>query len=300
MINSDSEDSFSSTTAADSGSEPSEEEEDTVSEDLPAVACAFEATSQEVEVGPANPNMNVMAEENERVTRQNVVLMEAVQRMRQSCQQPSTVQPLCGFACMPAPACGYGPSMWMPVQFAVPSQAWSPNTEYTAAQSMRMGAQTSGMAPVFNNVGASRTSVMVKNLPNNYTRGMLVEMFESEGFGGMFDFLYLPIDFKTQAALGYAFVNFTHPTAAQQFWRVFDNYSNFSVPTRKACSVSWCEPNQGLGANIDRYRNSPVMHDAVPDEYKPIILESGARVPFPPPTKAIRAPRARDCRRDNR
>merc|ERR1712079_339271 len=64
---------------------------------------------------------------------------------------------------------------------------------YTAMQSMRMGAQTSCMAPVFNNVDASRTSVMVRNLPNNYTRGMLVELFESEGFGGMFDFLHLPI-----------------------------------------------------------------------------------------------------------
>lgn len=98
----------------------------------------------------------------------------------------------------------------------------------------------------------------------------------------------------------HAFLNFTHPAAAQQFWRVFDGYSNFSVPTRKACTVTWCEPNQGLEANMERYRNSPVMHIAVPDEYKPVILENGERVPFPPPTKAIRAPRARDCRRDFR
>lgn len=39
---------------------------------------------------------------------------------------------------------------------------------------------------------------------------------------------------------------------------------------------------------MERYRNSPVMHESVPDEYKPVILQNGLRVNFPEPSKAPR------------
>jgi phosphatidylglycerophosphate synthase len=51
--------------------------------------------------------------------------------------------------------------------------------------------------------------------------------------------------------------------------------------------------HKGLGAHIERYRNSPVMHESVPDEYKPAMYTRGVRVPFPPPTKNLRMPRIR-------
>ena len=40
--------------------------------------------------------------------------------------------------------------------------------------------------------------------------------------------------------------------------------------------MNWSHPYQGLDAHIERYRNSPVMHEDVPDEYKPM---SGPRIP---------------------
>lgn len=52
-----------------------------------------------------------------------------------------------------------------------------------------------------------RTTVMLRNLPNNYTREMFLEMLDSEGFRGSYDFVYLPCDFHRKANLGYAFVN---------------------------------------------------------------------------------------------
>lgn len=44
-----------------------------------------------------------------------------------------------------------------------------------------------------------------------------------------------------------------------------------------------------------RYRDSPIMHGSVPDEFKPVIFEAGTgrRVDFPEPTKKLRAPRRR-------
>lgn len=140
-----------------------------------------------------------------------------------------------------------------------------------------------------------RTTVMLRNLPNNYTRAMLLKLLNSEGFGSACDFLYLPIDSRTHAALGYAFVNLTGPGTVTRFWQAFDGFSKWALSSRKVCSVTWCEPSQGLLAHIERHRNSPVMHFTVPDEYKPVLFEGGRRVPFPEPTKAIRVPRVRNC-----
>jgi len=138
-----------------------------------------------------------------------------------------------------------------------------------------------------------RTTVMLRNMPNNYSRTMLVELLDAEGFAGQFDFLYLPMDFQSRASLGYAFINFTTSDAAEAFWRVFDGYSNWAIPSRKMSGVSWSGPHQGLEAHIERYRNSPVMAESTPDEYKPILFDQGVRIPFPAPTRRIRAPRVR-------
>lgn len=138
-----------------------------------------------------------------------------------------------------------------------------------------------------------RTTVMLRNLPNNYTRDMLLELIDSLGFRGQYDFLYLPIDFQTQACLGYAFVNLVDPGVVPAFWRAFDGFSNWSLPSRKVCYISWSGPHQGLEAHIDRHRNSPVMHPDVGDECKPLIFKDGMRVVFPAPTKSVRPPRVR-------
>ena len=60
--------------------------------------------------------------------------------------------------------------------------------------------------------------------------------------------------------------------------------------SRKVCSVRWGHPLQGLPAHIERFRNSPVMHESVPERCKPALFSGGRWVPFPPPTAAIRAP----------
>lgn len=141
--------------------------------------------------------------------------------------------------------------------------------------------------------GKQRTTVMLRNMPNNYSRSMLLELLDAEGFAGQYDFLYLPMDFQSRASLGYAFINFSSSDAAASFWNTFDGYSNWAIPSRKVSGVSWSGPHQGLEAHIERYRNSPVMCESTPDEYKPILFDRGMRVPFPAPTRRIRAPRVR-------
>jgi len=138
------------------------------------------------------------------------------------------------------------------------------------------------------------TTVMLRNLPNNYTREMLLNLLEEEGYQGKYNFLYLPIDFQSRACLGYAFINLVEPSIVQEFWSQFSGYTKWVLPSKKVCDVSWSGPHQGLEAHLERYRNSPVMHPSVPDEYKPIVLQDGIRVPFPEPSKVPRAPRVRN------
>jgi len=139
----------------------------------------------------------------------------------------------------------------------------------------------------------TRTTVMLRNLPNNYTRLMVVNLLNQEGFKGKFDFLYLPIDFRSKAGLGYAFVNLCDPSFVQQFWKTFDGFTKWVLPSSKVCQVSWSGPHQGQAAHVERYRSSPIMHSSVPDECKPIVLLDGERVAFPEALKKIRAPRQR-------
>lgn len=138
-----------------------------------------------------------------------------------------------------------------------------------------------------------RTTLMFRNLPNNYNRSTLLHMLDTEGFKATYNLVYLPTDFRNFAGFGYAFVNFVTHHDAKKAKQSFQGFSRWRVPSRKTCDVVWSGPVQGLQAHTERYRNSPVMHDSVPDEYKPAVFVDGVRVPFPAPTKRIRPPRVR-------
>jgi len=142
--------------------------------------------------------------------------------------------------------------------------------------------------------GETRTTVMLRNIPSSLMRNSLLLLLEKLGFGGSFDMVYVPVDFSTGTGLGYAFVNLVSPAVVPAFWQAFDGLCEWGdVVSDKTCSISWSEPNQGLAAHIERYRNSPVMHPATPDEWKPALFAQGVRVEFPAPTKKIKAPKVR-------
>jgi len=138
-----------------------------------------------------------------------------------------------------------------------------------------------------------RTTVMLRNLPSNYTRRMLLGLFDNREFAGLYDFILLPLDFKTCENRGYAHVNLVSHMVAAQFWDTFHGFSNWwRAWGKEVCEIAW-SPLQGLDAHIARYRDSPLMHQLVPDEFKPAIFAEGVRCPFPPPTQKIRPPRIR-------
>ncbi|XP_024012102.1 protein terminal ear1 [Eutrema salsugineum] len=78
-------------------------------------------------------------------------------------------------------------------------------------------------------IGDHLTTVMLRNIPNKYTRDMMIEFLDEhcevenkkkkdEEFPvSAYDFLYLPIDFMSKMNKGYAFVNFTNAEAVSKF-----------------------------------------------------------------------------------
>jgi len=140
------------------------------------------------------------------------------------------------------------------------------------------------------------TTIMMRNIPNNVTREQLLVLVDDEGFQGRYDFLYLPVDLKKKVGLGYAFINFASHEDAEAFAQHFRGFNAWNMQSEKVCEITWSDVLQGLDAHVERYRDCPVMHESISDEFKPVIFQDGARVPFPAPTKKIRAPRPW-CRR---
>lgn len=133
----------------------------------------------------------------------------------------------------------------------------------------------------------SRTSLMVRNIPNKYTQQMLLAEFADNGHGpGKIDFFYLPIDFKNKCNRGYAFVNFVdfkdiipfHRQYFGQHWRVFNS--------DKICDITYARI-QGKASMLKRFENSALMEKD--EEYKPLVfvshgIDKGKRIPFPTDT----------------
>nr|CAB3460493.1 unnamed protein product [Digitaria exilis] len=66
----------------------------------------------------------------------------------------------------------------------------------------------------------SRTTLMIKNIPNKYNCKLLLAVID-ENHRGTYDFIYLPIDFKNKCNVGYAFINMTDPQHIIPFYKVY-------------------------------------------------------------------------------
>eukprot|EP00586_Coscinodiscus_wailesii_P021863 CAMPEP_0172492794 /NCGR_PEP_ID=MMETSP1066-20121228/24039_1 /TAXON_ID=671091 /ORGANISM="Coscinodiscus wailesii, Strain CCMP2513" /LENGTH=1262 /DNA_ID=CAMNT_0013262605 /DNA_START=314 /DNA_END=4102 /DNA_ORIENTATION=+ len=130
----------------------------------------------------------------------------------------------------------------------------------------------------------TRTSVMVRNIPNKYTQKMLLAEFAEYGHGSdKIDFFYLPIDFKNKCNRGYAFINFVnyrdiihfHEQYNGQHWKIFNS--------DKICNITYARI-QGKAAMLKRFEHSALLDKD--DEYRPLVFVShgankGQREAFP-------------------
>merc|ERR1712023_628355 len=67
----------------------------------------------------------------------------------------------------------------------------------------------------------NRTTIMVRNIPNKYSRQMLLDEVNLN-HEGTYDFFYLPIDFKNRCNVGYCFINFLDTKYIPPFVKEFN------------------------------------------------------------------------------
>merc|ERR1711924_550012 len=151
--------------------------------------------------------------------------------------------------------------------------------------------------PAWNGVAwiDERTTLMFRNVPNDLTREMLIEIIDSKGFAAKYDFLYLPMDLTRAGNLGYAFINAVTNHDGRMMQKAFHEFQSWGIRSRKICQVVW-STSQGLANHIDFYRNSPVMNRNVPETCKPLLFKDGEQVPFPPPTRPLKPMHQTDCK----
>ncbi|KAJ0261117.1 Protein DA1-related 4 [Hirschfeldia incana] len=99
-----------------------------------------------------------------------------------------------------------------------------------------------------------RTTLIIKNIPNKYTRTMLVAEID-ENHKGDYDFLYLSTDFKRKCNMGHAFVNMVSPSHIVPFQQTFNGkiWEKFNIDG-KVSSLAYAEI-QGKSALASYVKN---------------------------------------------
>ncbi|KAK4799142.1 hypothetical protein SAY86_024507 [Trapa natans] len=116
----------------------------------------------------------------------------------------------------------------------------------------------------------TRTTLMIKNIPNKYTSKMLLAAID-ENHQGTYDFLYLPIDFKNKCNVGYAFINMVSPSHIISFYQTFDGKKWEKFNSEKVASLAYARI-QGKAALVTHFQNSSLMNED--KRCRPILFHS--------------------------
>ncbi|XP_058112422.1 protein terminal ear1-like [Magnolia sinica] len=162
-------------------------------------------------------------------------------------------------------------------------QVWKPKVENRESSS---DSKEEGMQVKAVEFRGGKTTLMIRNIPNKYTREMLLELLdkhcmeENEKLGGeaddsnqdfsAYDFVYLPIDFGSGCNLGYAFVNLTCEPAACRLHRALHRHRWGILGSKKICEISYAKI-QGKEALLKHFHISTFTCDS--DEFLPITFE---------------------------
>lgn len=127
-----------------------------------------------------------------------------------------------------------------------------------------------------------RTTLMLKNIPNKYSSKMLLGAID-EHCKGIYDFVYLPIDFKNNCNVGYAFINLIDPLQIVPFYKLFNGKKWEKFNSEKVAALAYARI-QGKAALIAHFQNSSLMNED--KDCRPVLFctdgpNAGKQEPFP-------------------
>uniref|UniRef100_A0A3Q7ETI1 RRM domain-containing protein n=2 Tax=Solanum lycopersicum TaxID=4081 RepID=A0A3Q7ETI1_SOLLC len=138
------------------------------------------------------------------------------------------------------------------------------------------------------------TTIVIKNIPYDYNREMLMRFLDehcllenqkardSNGENThvfAYDFLYLPMDFKSKMNKGYAFVNFTDERTVWNFFEAYDKLNVLPGSTWRVRIVT--AKIQGKEALVNHFKNTRFRCESeefLPVQFSPARDGSGESV----------------------
>jgi len=129
------------------------------------------------------------------------------------------------------------------------------------------------------------TTLMMRNIPNGFTRERMLEEMKMRDVMREVDFFYMPGDARHRRNVGYCFVNLVSPDGVRRFRDAFEGL--YFPQNGKSCAVCWGKV-QGQQENIDAYHKSAFV-ETHNGQYQPHILDNGVILPFPPSTMTEQA-----------
>jgi len=121
------------------------------------------------------------------------------------------------------------------------------------------------------------TTLMVRNIPNCFTREQMMDEIKRRNVHHGIDFFYLPGEPRNLRNVGFCFVNFETPAAAEMFKAAMTDV--YFPENGKKCAVHSGKV-QGQKANIEAYYKT--AGGKVGTLYQPCIFKDGLLIPLPP------------------
>ena len=128
-----------------------------------------------------------------------------------------------------------------------------------------------------------RASIMIKNIPNKFTRDLLLNTID-QNFKGTYDLFILPTDGSKNKNFGYSFINFISCYFIPYFYSQFNNKNWSGTNSKKICEITYSKI-QGRQNLISYYSNKIIFYNKslkeindkteykIPIEYKNYFLE---------------------------
>lgn len=125
------------------------------------------------------------------------------------------------------------------------------------------------------------TTVMMRNIPTRTSAKTLLDLIVStfdRSLESLVDFVYLPIDFKTNKNLGYCFINFTEAADASELIAKLNGRKYlFCDTSEKQLQISYSN-RQGYSRNLEVFTQTKML-DTWPDVFRPLAKVDGKLVP---------------------
>jgi len=116
------------------------------------------------------------------------------------------------------------------------------------------------------------TTVMMRNLPCRYSQRRLMTEINGLGFQGRYDFFFLPMDPRSRANRGFAFINFEIPAVSDVFYDVFHGKRLQLFNSDKVISVRPADV-QGFEENARYYAHAVAARKTNSTNNRPLFFK---------------------------